>query len=226
MRNTETPGDIVTGCQVFDVLVLQVKPSLSMLVNPLVRDQAEDWDLLLREQVQGPDGVGPAHSAGVGHQHRAGRGGALQGDADYTRTGRWRIQHKEIQIRPGDHAGGQQLAHVVRGVVVLDLYTFAGGPNIGHAENVQPGHLNRHQSVVFGPAKGRIFNVQDDGHTGGPVVQVQDPHLEALSLQGLGNANSHGGFPNTAFDTRTQNNAHDYAPNTRASEGIDVWGTG
>ena len=54
MRDAETPGQIVERSQVYDILVLQVKPELAVLVNSLIGDQAIDGHLLLGKKVQGP----------------------------------------------------------------------------------------------------------------------------------------------------------------------------
>ena len=198
--NTETPGDLVAQGQVPDILVLQVKPVLPVLINPLVGDQAEDRDLFLREEVQGPEGIGPAHPAGMGNHHRAGGLGILQGDPHYTGRSGGGIQHEEVQVRPGDDPRGQKLLDVGGGIIVFNLNTFAGRPYKRHAEHVKPVHLDRDQRVIFSPAQSRIFSVQDDRDTRCPVIQVQDTNPEPLSVEGLGNPHRYSGFPDPALN--------------------------
>ena len=84
MRNTKTPGYVVTRRQVHNLLVGKIESLLAVLIDPLVRHDAVDRDLLLREKVQRPECVGPAHTAGVGDDDGAGGLGDLQGDADYS----------------------------------------------------------------------------------------------------------------------------------------------
>ena len=73
---------------------------------------------------------------------------------------------------------------------------------------MKPIYLRWDHTVAVSAPEDCVLDVQDNGYTRGPVVQVQDANPKALPLERLGKPDGHGRLADAAFNTRAQNGAH------------------